>query len=206
VTTAATVCIRVCHGDPLVMAGLVSLIGREPGFQVQAGPGADEGIVDVIVADHACALSLLASAAAFGPSGAACGFHVPRIVVVTRLDKEGEVMQAIDSGARAYLRQDAPPAELMDAIRHVARGGALHLCQRTAALFRQEPRRAGLTAREEDVLRFLVRGDCNKGIARQLDISTSTVKAHVSRICEKLHASSRVQVAVNATRRGLLRR
>jgi two-component system, NarL family, nitrate/nitrite response regulator NarL len=35
VTTAATVCIRVCHGDPLVMAGLVSLIGREPGFQVQ---------------------------------------------------------------------------------------------------------------------------------------------------------------------------
>jgi two-component system nitrate/nitrite response regulator NarL len=67
--------------------------------------------------------------------------HVPRIVVVTRLDKEGEVMQAIDSGARAYLRQDAPPAELMDAIRHVARGGALYLCQRTAALFRQEPRR-----------------------------------------------------------------
>jgi two-component system nitrate/nitrite response regulator NarL len=141
VTAAATVCIRVCHGDPLVMAGLVSLIGREPGFQVQAGPGADEGIVDVIVADHACALSLLASAAAFGPSGAVCGFHVPRIVVVTRLDKEGEVMQAIDSGARAYLRQDAPPAELMDAIRHVARGGALYLCQRTAALFRQEPRR-----------------------------------------------------------------
>lgn len=105
-TAAATVCIRVCHGDPLVMAGLVSLIGREPGFQVQAGPGADEGIV-----------------------------------VVTRLDKEGEVMQAIDSGARAYLRQDAPPAELTDAIRHVARGGALYLCQRTAALFRQEPRR-----------------------------------------------------------------
>lgn len=36
-TAAATVCIRVCHGDPLVMAGLVSLIGREPGFHVHAG-------------------------------------------------------------------------------------------------------------------------------------------------------------------------
>lgn len=171
VTAAATVCIRMCHGDPLAMAGLVSLIGREPGFQVQAGPGADEGIVDV-----------------------------------TRLDKEGEVMQAIDSRAHACLRQDAPPAELMDAIRHVARGGALYLCQRTAALFQAGPAAAVLTAREDDVLSFLARGDCNKGIARQLDISTSTAKAHVSRICEKLHASSRVQVAVNATRRGLLRR
>ncbi|MDP9920691.1 DNA-binding NarL/FixJ family response regulator [Variovorax boronicumulans] len=209
-TAPATLCIRVCHGDPLAMAGLVSLIGQEPGFDVQAGPGADEGIVDVIVADHASALSLLASAAAFGPSsatGMAGGFHVPRIVVVTRLDKEGEVMQAIDSGAHAYLRQDAPPAELMAAIRHVVCGGALYLCQRTKALFRPGgPRRAGLTAREEDVLRFLVRGDGNKGIARELNISTYTVKAHVSRICEKLHASSRVQVAVKATRRGLLRR
>lgn len=207
-TAPATLCIRVCHGDPLVMAGLVSLIAQEPGFDVQAGPGADKGIVDVIVADHACALNLLASASAFGLPGATatCGFHVPRIVVVTRLDKEGDVMQAIDSGAHAYLRQDAPPAELMDAIRHVARGGALYLCRRTMALFRHGPPRAGLTAREEEVLHFLVRGDCNKGIARQLDISTHTVKAHVSRICEKLHASSRVQVAVKATRRGLLRR
>lgn len=206
-TAPATLCIRVCHGDPLARAGLVALIGQDPGFDVQAGPGADEGIVDVIVADHACALSLLASAAAFGQSGATGGFHVPRIVVVTRLDKEGEVMQAIDSGACAYLSQDAPPTELMAAIRHVARGGALYLCQRTKALFKQgASRRAGLTAREEDVLRLLVRGDGNKGIARQLDISTHTVKAHVSRICEKLHASSRVQVAVKATRRGLLRR
>lgn len=199
-------CIRVCHGDPLVMAGLVSLIGQEAGFDVQAGPGAEEGIVDVIVADHACALNLLASAAAFGLQSASCGSHVPRIVVVTHRDKEGQVMQAIDSGAHAYLLQNGQPAELMAAIRHVARGGGLYLCQRTMALFRRAPTRAGLTAREEDVLRFLVRGDCNKGIARQLDISTHTVKAHVSRIFEKLHARSRVQVAVKATRLGLLPR
>ncbi|WP_307704222.1 response regulator transcription factor [Variovorax paradoxus] len=203
---ADKLCIRVCHGDPLAMAGLVWLVGQEPGFEVQPGQQADEGIVDVIVADHECALSLLASAAAFGPQGASLGFHVPRIVVVTRRDKESEIVQAIERGAHAYLLQDAQPAELMDAIRHVAHGGALYLCQRTKALLRRGTPRASLTAREEEVLRFLARGDCNKGIARKLDISASTVKAHVSRIREKLRATSRVQVAVTATQRGLVSR
>ena len=197
--------VRVCHGDSLVMAGLVALIGQEPGFHVQAGNAPDQGIVDVVVADPTCAQSLLASASALDQAGVAGGFHVPRVIVVTRRDKEGEVMQAIASGAHGYVRQEANPAELMDAIRHVARGGALYLCKRTKTLLRHGGPGAGFTAREEDVLRFLVKGDCNKGIARKLDISANTVKAHVSRICEKLHVGSRVQVAVKATQRGLVR-
>jgi two-component system, NarL family, nitrate/nitrite response regulator NarL len=204
-TGATDLHVRVCHGDPLVMAGLVALIGQESGFRVQAQNAPDEGIVDVIVADHACALSLLASASALELPGAAAGFHVPRVVVVTRRDKEGDVMQAIAGGAHGYLLQDANPAELMDAIRHVARGGPVYLCKRTKTLFRHGTPRTDFTAREEDVLRFLVKGDCNKGIARKLDISANTVKAHVSRICEKLHVASRVQVAVKATQRGLVR-
>lgn len=197
--------VRVCHADPLATAGLVSLLGQEPGFHVQAGDGPDEAIVDVVVADHACALSLLASAPALGLPGGAGGFRVPRIVVLTRRAKEGEVTQAIASGAHGYVCQDANPVELMDAIRCVARGGSLYLCKRTKALFRHGTPRAGFTAREEDVLRFLVKGDCNKGIARKLDISASTVKAHVSRICEKLHVGSRAQVAAKAKQRGLVR-
>jgi two-component system nitrate/nitrite response regulator NarL len=193
------------------MTGLVALIGQEPGFHVQAENGPDEGIVNVIVADHACALSLLASASASASAsaldqpGAAGGFRVPRVIVVTRRDKEGELMQAIASGAHGYVRQEANPAELMDAIRHVAKGGSLYLCKRTKTLFRHGRPGAGFTAREEDVLRFLVKGDCNKGIARKLNISANTVKAHVSRICEKLHVGSRAQVAVKATQRGLVR-
>ncbi|QSI30621.1 DNA-binding response regulator [Variovorax sp. RKNM96] len=199
--------VRVCHGDSLVMTGLVALIGQEPGFHVQAENGPDEGIVKVIVADHACALSLLASAPApaLDQPGAAGGFRVPRVIVVMRRDNEGELMQAIASGVHGCVRQEASPAELMEAIRHVARGGSLYLCKRTKMLFRHGSPGAGFTAREEDVLRFLVKGDCNKGIARKLDISANTVKAHVSRICEKLHVGSRVQVAVKATQRGLVR-
>jgi DNA-binding CsgD family transcriptional regulator len=132
--------VRVCHGDPLAMAGLVSLIGQEPGLHVQVGSEPDEGIVDAVVADHAC-----------------------------------------------------------------ARGGPLYLCERTKTIFRHGAARAGFIAGEEDVLRFLVKGDCNKGIARKLNISANTVKAHVSRLCEKLHVASRVQVAVKATQRGLVR-
>jgi len=196
--------IRVCHEDLLVMAGLVALIGQEPDFDVHAGPGPADirhDVADVIVADYACALGLLAAAAA---AAGAAGTG-PRIVVMTRRDKEGEVLQAIHGGVHGYLLQDANPFELMDAIRHVARGGSRYLCKRAAMLFESSPPRTWLTAREEDVLRFLVKGDCNKGIARKLDISANTVKAHVSRICEKLHASSRAQVAVKATQRGLVR-
>lgn len=197
--------VRVCHGDPLVMAGLVALIDQEPGLHVQSGSRPDEGVVDVVVADHACALSLLASASASAsdPTGVAGGLRAPHVIVVTRRDKEGQVMQAIASGAHGYVRQDADPAELMEA--QVARGGPLYLCKRTKTLFRHGAPRTGFSAREEDVLRFLVNGDCNKRIARKLDISATTVKAHVSRICEKLHVGSRVQVAVKATQRGLVR-
>ncbi|CAN7658870.1 MULTISPECIES: LuxR C-terminal-related transcriptional regulator [Variovorax] len=197
--------VRVCHGDPLAMAGLVSLIGEEPGFQVQAENEPGEGMADVVVADHACALNLLASASAVDQPGVAGGFRMPRVIVLTRRDKEGEVMRAIASGAHGYVRQDADPAELMDAIRHVARGGSLYLCKGTKALIRHGKPCVGFTAREEDVLRYLVKGDCNKGIARELDISANTVKAHVARICEKLHVGSRAQVAAKATQRGLVR-
>jgi len=197
--------VRVCHGDSLVMAGLVALIGQEPGFHVQPGNAPDQGVADVVVADHASALGLLASAAAMDQRGAARGFRVPRVVVLTRRDNEGEVMQAIASGVHGYLRQDANPDELMNAIRHVARGGSLYLCKRTKTLLGHGRPRTGFTARDEDVLRFLVKGDCNKGIARKLNISANTVKAHVSRICEKLHVGSRAQVAIKATQRGLVR-
>ena len=202
-TGAIDLYVRVCHGDPLVMAGLVALIGQEAGFHVQAGNAPDQGIVDVVVADHASALSLLASA--LDQPGVAGGSRVTRVIVVARRDKEGEVMQAIASGAHGYVCQEAKPVELMDAIRHVARGGSLYLCKHTKTLFRHGTPGTGFTAREEDVLRFLVKGDCNKGIARKLNISANTVKAHVSRICEKLHVGSRVQVAVKVTQRGLVR-
>jgi two-component system nitrate/nitrite response regulator NarL len=199
-TTSSRLRIRVCHEDPLVMAGLVALIAREPDLEVEAASDVAGDAVDVVVADYACALALLGAAS---PPGVAP--RLPRIIVMTRRDREREVLHAIQSGAHGYLLQDTGPAQLMNAIRQVGRVGSRCLCQRAASLLERAVPRTGLTAREEDVLHHLVRGDCNKGIARKLDISANTVKAHVSRICEKLHVRSRAQVAVEAMQRGLVR-
>jgi len=197
----AGLAVRICHEDAVVQAGLVALVEREPDIDVHAGANHEGDAADVIVADYAYALSLLAATATPETSAQSS----PRVIIVTRRDKEGQVVQAIHSGVQGYLLQDASPLELIDAIRYVARGGTRFLSSRAAGLLVQDPLRAGFTAREEDVLRFLVKGDCNKGIARKLQISASTVKSHVSRICEKLHVNSRAQVAVKVTQRGLMR-
>ncbi|BEP43821.1 LuxR C-terminal-related transcriptional regulator [Variovorax sp. V15] len=206
-TQNSIISVLVRHADPLVMAGLVALLDREPDFDVQAASDIYRGCADVIVTDYGSAMGLLAASpeAGNGADASLRNLPRPRVVVMTRQDKEGEIAQAMHSGVRGYLLQSADPLELVDAIRHVARGGSHYLCNRAAALFDSCPPRTWLTAREEDVLRFLVKGDCNKGIARKLDISANTVKAHVARICEKLHVRSRAQVAIQATQRGLVR-
>ncbi|SFM68672.1 response regulator transcription factor [Variovorax sp. OV329] len=189
--------IRVCHDNPLLRAGLVSLIGQAPDLDVRAGQDCgDEHPVDVIVAGYGCALDLLASAPASPCS--------PPIVVVTRRDTERDVVHAINSGVHGYLLQDSGPLELISSIRHVARGGSRYLCRRAAPLL-EGAHRPELTPREDEVLHLLANGECNKSIARKLDISSHTVKAHVSKICEKLHVHSRVQAAAVAAQRGLVR-
>ena len=139
--------VRICHSDPLVMAGLAALLGREPDFDVfQAASDVRPINTDVVVADYGCAMALLAAAPTMSASSeanrdpdASQGNHArPRIVVMTRRDKEGEIAQAIHRGVRGYLLQSADPLELVDAVRHVARGGSHYLCKRAADRFESE--------------------------------------------------------------------
>ena len=70
-----------------------------------------------------------------------------------------------------------------------------------------EPTRAGaphLSGREQEVLRLLAQGRSNRAIARQLGLSEATVKGHVSRLLDKLNASSRLEAVVRATSTGLI--
>ncbi|WP_326540381.1 response regulator transcription factor [Pseudorhodoferax sp.] len=197
-----TISVRICHEDPLLAAGLRALIDQAPGLAADQGQ-VDSGYpMDVVVADYASGLALLGGA---GPAGVpAARPPATRTIVVTRRAREAEVLRMLQLGAHGYLLQSSDPRELIDAIRHVAHGGARYLCRSATALVSNSPPSTRLTTREEDVLRLLVRGDCNKGIARQLAISANTVKAHVSAICFKLHASTRAQVAIKATDRGLV--
>lgn len=140
----------------------------------------------------------------------------PKIIILTTFDLDEYVMRAIRAGASGFLLKDAPPAEMLSAIRTVHRGDAViapsstrRLVERIAA---EEVRADAidpsildcLTDREKDVLLLMARGQSNTEIAANLFVSEATVKTHVGRIFTKLGARDRVQAVLLAFEAGLV--
>ena len=134
-----------------------------------------------------------------------------RVVIVTMIDAEQEVLAALAAGADAYVLKNAEPARIAQAVRIAAEGGAYfdpqiaHLV--LARLSSGEPAKSAgspLTPRETEVLRLIANGAGNVEIAQQLNIGLGTVKGHVRDILDKLAASDRTQAAVLALRRGYI--
>ena len=179
--------VLVDHADPLVSAGLLAMLGREPEFDVRGSAVGEP--VEVVVTDYAG-----------GVRRAARG---PRVLIVTPNDREHEIRIALESGVHGYLLLGRPVDELTEAVHTLGRGLrylGLEVSQRMADSLTREQ----LTGRETQVLRLLARGLCNKSIAQQLDIGLGTVKAHVRGILAKLEASSRTEVVSIAVQRGLI--
>lgn len=132
------------------------------------------------------------------------------VLILTVCDKETDLSDALRLGARGYLLKDADPDELIRAIVHTARGGAI-VSRRMAAMllseFRSkkqpEPEGTCLSPRESEVLELVARGASNKEIASALFISENTVKTHLRNIMDKLHLANRSQAAAYAAREGL---
>jgi DNA-binding NarL/FixJ family response regulator len=135
-----------------------------------------------------------------------------RILVLTTFDLDEYVYAAIDAGASGFLLKDVEPNDLIDAIRVVAAGNSLfapaatrHLLARFAPKGSKEPRSLGdLTERETETLRLLASGLSNAEIARQLYVSETTVKSHVSAVLRKLKVRDRVQAVIAAYDAGLV--
>jgi DNA-binding NarL/FixJ family response regulator len=138
------------------------------------------------------------------------------VVMLTVSEDENDLFDAIRAGAQGYLLKNMEPAELRSMVEAVARGEAA-ITPATAARIldafeRQErpasrPARPGvdpLTQREVEVLSALTQGLRNKEIATRLGISENTVKFHLRNILEKLHATSRTEIATRAVREGLV--
>ena len=130
-----------------------------------------------------------------------------RILVLTSFGDSNRISDAVQAGALGYLLKDSSPDDLLHAIGSVYRGNlvmpqelAVKLMQSQAA----PPAVDQLTEREIDVLRLLARGQSNQEIARQLYISTTTVRSHVSNIIMKLGVTNRTQAALVARERQLL--
>jgi DNA-binding NarL/FixJ family response regulator len=113
------------------------------------------------------------------------------------------VRGALEQGVHGYLPLDRGIDEFVHGVRTVARGSR-YLAPSTAQCMADSLTREALTAREAEVLDLLACGECNKSIARQLDIAVGTVKAHVKAIMGKLDASSRTQAVSVAAQRGLV--
>ncbi|HXQ64314.1 MAG TPA: response regulator transcription factor [Steroidobacteraceae bacterium] len=124
------------------------------------------------------------------------------IVVVSAVDDPKIMQEVILGGASAYVPKSAPRQVLINALRATLAGGTYMPAEVVAAL--REAHAQGsddLTSRQRHVLELLSKGLSNKQIARTLEISEITVKAHVSAIFRKLGVTSRVQAVIEARRR-----
>jgi DNA-binding NarL/FixJ family response regulator len=143
-----------------------------------------------------------------------------RIIILTTFDLDEYVYAGLRAGASGFLLKDAPPGELLSAIRSVANGDAVvapRVTRRLLAAFSHrlpapaEPiapaelaRMELLTAREREVLLEVARSLSNAEIAERLVLSEATVKTHVGRILAKLQLRDRVQIVVFAYETGLI--
>ncbi|MCT4352869.1 response regulator transcription factor [Streptomyces sp. Je 1-79] len=143
--------------------------------------------------------------------------HRPKVLMLTTFDVDDYVYEALRVGASGFLLKDAPPADLIAAVRVVAAGEALlapSVTRRLIADFaatRPAPRadRAalrlkGLTPRETEVLELIARGLSNQEIADRLVLAEQTVKTHIGRVLAKLDLRDRAQAVIFAYESGLV--
>ena len=231
--TGAAQPIRIVIVDDqhLVRSGFAMLVNSQPDLEV-GGEAADgqeavrtlsTTVADVVMMDVRMPGmdGIEATRRILARSNGSAGQHsAPRIVVLTTFDLDEYALSAINAGASGFLLKDAPPEELLEAIRTVHRGDAViapsttrRLLDHVAPLLRrpsadQEASAAAvarLTAREREVFELIARGLSNPEIAAQLFLSEATVKTHVGHILAKLEARDRVQAVVMAYATGVVR-
>lgn len=133
------------------------------------------------------------------------------VIILSVFEDDDNVFHAICAGASGYVTKPVMPRRLLAAITEAAGGGtpmSPHIARRVLNLFKRHiPPPASdynLTAREQDVLELLVKGNDFKGIADELIISVFTVRAHIRNIYEKLHVHSKSQAVAKALRERLV--
>jgi DNA-binding NarL/FixJ family response regulator len=141
----------------------------------------------------------------------------PRVILLTTFDLDEYVYAGLRAGASGFLLKDTLAADLISAIRSVARGDAVIAPSSTRRLVERflttsnagrpaggEPSLAALTPREREILALVGRGLSNREIASRLYLSEGTVKNHVTRVLAKLQLRDRVQAVVLAYEAGLV--
>ena len=194
----------------LIREGLRRALEREPGIEVVAeAASVAEGIAMGRKAEPTVAIVDLRL-----PDGN--GLDVVRalreqsadmgIVVLTMYAGDNQLFDALDAGASAFVPKSAPAEEIVAAARHAASAPRSFTAADLAEAMkrRTSPQGPQLSPREREVLQLLADGMGVSQISRQLFISDSTTKTHISKLYDKLGAGNRAQALMTALRLGLL--
>ena len=201
----------VAEDHALVRSGLVELLSAAGDIEVvgtasngeEAIAAANQLAPDLVLMD--LSMPVLDGIEATRRLSAAAG---PSVVVLTSFSDRDRILRALDAGAVGYLLKDAEHEELVRGVRAAARGESpLDPKAASAVLSARAERRNGgaedLSPREREVLVLVAEGLPNKLIARRLDISEKTVKAHLTRVFQQIGVTDRTQAALWAERQGL---
>ena len=205
--------IRIVIADdhPVVRAGLRALLDAADGIQVVGEAGdPDEAF------EYAAAFSpeLVLMDLQFGHerTGADATRRIraldapPYVLVLTNYDTDGDILGAVEAGASGYLLKDAPPHELVAAVRAAAAGeSALAPAIAGRLMERMRAPQVSLSTREIEVLRLVADGASNGEVAAALHISDATVKSHLVHVFSKLGVTSRTAAVSTARSLGILR-
>jgi DNA-binding NarL/FixJ family response regulator len=218
-----TIRVLIADDQPLMRTGFRMILDAEPDVEVVGeAPDGEEAVrlaalvrADVVLMDVRMPRmdGIEATRRLAGP-----GVQDPvRVLILTTFDLDEYVLSALRAGASGFLLKDAPPEDLVEAIRIVAAGDALlapsvtrRLLDRFASSLpdpatARPPALDDLTARELEVLGLVAKGMSNAEIAEHLVVSETTVKTHVGRVLAKLDLRDRVQAVVLAYETGIVR-
>ena len=201
--------VLIAEDHQVVRFGLEELLGSEDDLEVVAAVGNGAAAV-AAVAEHRPDVILL-DISMPEMTGIEAAGHIladrpeARIVMLTASAGRDQIIQAIDAGALGYMLKDSSPDELLEGIRVAARGEAPldPKAARELLADRRETRGPELTGREREVLELVAAGLPNKRIAMRLEISEKTVKAHLTRVYERIGVSDRTQAALWAREHGM---
>ena len=140
--------------------------------------------------------------------------NTSRVLILTTFERDDYVFEALRAGASGFILKNAPPEDLIEAVRVIADGNALlapSVTRRIINEFAQRTPRydlknklSSLTEREIEVMRLIAKGKTNSEIAADLFVGETTVKTHISNLFTKLDLRDRVQAVVYAYESGLI--
>jgi len=207
--TAEAKRVLIADDHPLYRDALQTVVPRACGAAEVAEAASQDDVMQRVASDTDFDLIFL-DLNLPGATGLSCLHYIrgvaplTPIIVVSGNDDPETMSEVVLAGAAGFVPKSAPRDVLVDAIRVIMGGGTYLPAAAVVALRRAkspgpaapEPARDKLTSRQMRVLRLLAKGMSNKDIARELDISEITVKAHVSLILKKLGVSNRTQAAI----------